>query len=280
MLKKIFLLVLLLPLVACQIQSDAASQSAKIRLNHGDFSPFEESLNSKINSHSFVSNPDGSDEIVEYFYIDGTACRGEDCKYGSVRSAVDSNIWDDRRPRSVTSPQQAWYSFEIFFPQDTSIHPIAEPSTIILVEFKESNECASFAFTKNDNNNSQSELNFFLAEYTGGLDSRFVGAPEECLSYYEAKISDIKPLLGRWVRFEYFVRWSQDNDGYIVVFQDGKKVLERIGRTCHSTSQCLQRNIHYYGLYQPNNPNLADINTTEAYYRNVSMAQKRENLVR
>lgn len=279
MLKKIFLLLLLLPLVACKLQSDASSQSPKVILNHGDFSPFKETLNNKINSHAFVSNPDGSDEIVEYFYIDGTACRGEDCKYGSVRSSVDSNIWDDMRPKSVTSPQQAWYSFEIFFPMDTPIHPIAEQSTIILVEFKESNECASFVFAKNDNNNSLSELNFFLAEYTGSV-RRLVGAPEECLSYFEAKISDIKPLLGRWVRFEYFVRWSQHNDGYIIIFQDGKKVLERIGRTCHSTAQCLQRNIHYYGLYQSDNPNLAGINTTEAYYRNVSMAQERENLVR
>ena len=127
---------------------------------------------------------------------------------------------------------------------------------------------------------SQSEFNFFLAEFTGGTDSRFVGAPEECLSYFEAKIGNIKPMLGKWVRFEYFVRWSQENDGYIIVFKDGKKVLERNGRTCQSTSQCLKRNLHIYGLYQPNNPDLENINKTEVFYRNVSMAQKRKDLIR
>ena len=280
MLKNIFLFLLLIPLVACQIQNEAASQSPNVRLNHGDFSPFKETLNNKTNSHSFVSNPDGSEETVESFYIDGTACRGEDCKYGSVRSSVSTNIWDDVRPRSITSPKQAWYSFEIFFPEGTPTYRVENPNTIVLVEFKEENECASFAFAKNNNGTSNSEFNFFLAEYTEQKDARFVGAPGECLSYFETEVANISDMIGKWVRFEYFVKWSENEDGYLVVHQDGRKILERSGRTCSSNRQCLTRNIHYYGLYQPNNEDMSKIDSLTAYYRNVSMAQKRENLVR
>lgn len=261
--------------------SDAPQPTSSVRLNHGDFSPFKESLNNKINSHSFVPNPDGSEEIVESFYIDGTACRGEDCNYGSVRSSVDSNIWDDVRPRSITSPPQAWYSFEIFFPEGTPTYPVDNPNTVTLVEFKEENQCASFAFVKNNNGgNSNSEFNFFLSEYTGKKDARFVGAPGECLSYFETEIANISDMIGKWVRFEYFVKWSENEDGYLIVYQDGRKVLERSGRTCSSTKQCLTRNIHYYGLYQPNNEDMNKIDSLTAYYRNVSMSQKREDLVR
>ena len=247
MLRHPIFLTVLLVLSACMDAQDS-TQSASVRIDHGDFSPFVEVEDNKKNSHTFVTNPDGSNDVVERFYIDGTECRGVDCRYGSVRSAVRTDIWDDPRPRSVTSPQQAWYSFEIFFPEDTPIQPVQDASTISLASFKESNECASFAFVKNDNSNSPSEFNFFLAEYTGGLDSRFVGAPDECLSYYEAKIGNISNMLGKWVRFEYFVRWSEADDGYIVVYQDGVKVLERNGRTCQSTAQCLDRNIHIMGF--------------------------------
>ena len=128
--------------------SENRNQKPKIQFEQGDFSPFREVENHKLNSRSLVPNPDGTDEIVERFYIDRTQCRGVDCKYGSVRSAVASNIWDDRRPRSVTSPSQAWYSFEIFFPKGTPTYPVDNPNTVLLVEFKEENQCASFALVK------------------------------------------------------------------------------------------------------------------------------------
>ena len=171
-------------------------------------------------------------------------------------------------------------SFEIFFPKGTPTYPVENPNTVILVEFKEENQCASFAFVKNNNGNSNAEFNFFLSEYSGKKDARFAGTPGECLSYFETEIANISDMIGKWVRFEYFVKWSENEDGYLIVYQDGRKVLQRSGRTCSSTKQCLTRNIHYYGLYQPNNEDMNKIDSLTAYYRNVSMSQKREDLVR
>ena len=51
--------------------SENRNQKPKIQFEHGDFSPFREVKNHKLNSRSLVPNPDGTDEIVERFYIDG-----------------------------------------------------------------------------------------------------------------------------------------------------------------------------------------------------------------
>lgn len=265
--------------------SENQNQQPKVKFEHGDFSPFREVKNNKLNSYTLVQNPDGTDEIVERFYIDGAECRGIDCNFGSVRSIVGTAIWEDSRPRSITSPQQAWYSFEIFFPKDTPTYPVKNPNTVILAQFKEENQCASFAFVKNNNGgNSNSEFNFFLSEYTGKKDARYQNVSSvgsgECVGYFGTEIANVSDMIGKWVRFEYFVKWSEDEDGYLVVYQDGKKVLERAGRTCSSSKQCWTRNLFYYGLYQPNNKDMSKIDSLTAYYRNVSMAQKREDLVR
>lgn len=253
--------------------------SAQNKFEHGDFSRFVFPENNKSKSYNVEKNPDGTDEFVESFYIDGTKCRGDDCNHGSVRSQLKTNIWDDSRPRSISSPQEAWYSFEIYLPEDFPYGLDQVRGGYILNEFKESNECASFYFAHfngyNDNN-----LYLTLGEYTGGEDTRFPGAPDECIAYYQEPVARMSALKGRWTRFEYFVRWSEAKDGYIRVFRDGEHVFARKGRNCRKIEQCLERNIFYYGIYKPNNKPLSDVRPAKVFFRNVSMAQKREELLR
>lgn len=251
---------------------------AQSKFEHGDFSNFVYAENNKKNSHEIVPNPNGTDELVDSFYIDGTNCRGDDCKFGSVRSQLRTNIWDDSRPRSITSPKEAWYSFEIYLPEEFPYGTNQVRGSYILTEFKESNECASFYFG-HFNGHQDNNLYLTLSEYSGAEDSRFAGAQDECVAYYQEAVSNMSNLIGRWTRFEYFVRWSEEGDGYIRVFRDGKHVFARKGRNCRKIEQCLERNIFYYGIYKPNNKDLKSVRPAKVYFRSVSMAQKREDLV-
>ena len=119
-----------------------------------------------------------------------------------------------------------------------------------------------------------------LAEFTGGRDARFRNAPEECISYLEAKVGDMDDMRGKWTRFEYYVRWSENDDGLIEVYRDGKNVLIHNGRNCRKIQNCLSRNLHYYGIYKPNNEVLSGVVPATVFYRNVSMSQTRDELTR
>ncbi len=275
MLRGTFFIAIML-LSSCRTDGMQANRSSA---DIGDFSRFREVKNIKPESHAFVLDPAGSGEVVERFYIDGTSCQNEDCQFGSVRSAVGSNIWDDIRPRSVTSPRQAWYSFEIYFPENLPYGRNQHRGSYLLAEFKESNECGGFYFA-HVNGHRDANLYLYLSRYTGRKDEQFNGAPNECLGYFEGKVGEMGSLLGRWNRFEYFVRWSENDDGLIEVYRDNELVLHRVGRNCENIENCRSRNIHYYGIYKPNNNPLSAVLPATVYYRNVSMAQSRENLTR
>ena len=276
MMRKWFILLLSGLCSAC-VNKDTGT--LRPRLDVGDFSKFEETDNIKPGSQSFVADPLGSGGVVESFYIDGTSCQGNDCQYNSVRSSVTTNIWDDPRPKTITSPKQAWYSFEIYFPNDFPYGFEQQKGSYIFTEFKESNECASFYFS-HVNGYNDSSFFLYLAEFTGGRDARFRNAPEECISYLEAKVGDMDDMRGKWTRFEYYVRWSENDDGLIEVYRDGKNVLIHNGRNCRKIQNCLSRNLHYYGIYKPNNEVLSGVVPATVFYRNVSMSQTRDELTR
>ena len=98
----------------------------------------------------------------------------------------------------------------------------------------------------------------------------------------EINIGNPKKMLGKWTRFEYFVNWTTENDGKFVIFNNGKKVMDYAGPTCSSKKLCLSKNNHYYGLYSLNNKDRGGLKSVEPatiYYRNVSRADKKEELI-
>lgn len=253
--------------------------SAQNKFEHGDFATFMFASNNKSKSYAVEKNPDGTDELVESFYIDGTKCRADDCKHGSVRSQLKTNISDDKRSRSITSPKKAWYSFEIYLPKEFSYGTSQVRGNYIFTEFKESNPCPGLFFSSR-NQNIDTSLYLIIGEATGKIDTKLPGKPASCSQDYKAKVNDISAMLGKWTRFEFFVNWSEGEDGYVEVYSDNVKVLEHSGKNCKVLSQCLERNQFYYGIYKPNNADLKSVSPAKVYYRNVSMAQKREELLR
>lgn len=253
--------------------------SAQNKFKHGDFAPFMFASNNKSKSYAVEKNPDGTDELVESFYIDGTKCRADDCKFGSVRSQLKTNIWNNTRPTSVTSPKQAWYSFEMYFPSDFPYGLNQERGIYHFTEFKERDECGTFTFSHVNGHNDNS-LYLYLFDYAADKESRFYGKSDDCFDYFEGRVGDMASLVGRWTRFEFFVRWSEEEDGLIEVYRNGKKALTRNGQNCNKIENCLERNQFYYGIYKPNNQDLKSVSPAKVYFRNVSMAQKREDLLR
>jgi hypothetical protein len=253
--------------------------TAQNKFEHGDFSNFMFAPNNKSKSYAVEKNPDGTDELVESFFIDGTKCRGDDCNYGSVRSQLKTNIWDDSRPSSVKSPKQAWYSFELYLPKDFPFGLNQARGSYLFTEFKEGKECGTLTFSHVNGYNDNS-VYLYLKDYAADKESRFYGKSDDCYAYFEGRVGDMASLVGRWTRFEFFVRWSEEKDGLIEVYRNGKKVLTRNGQNCNKIENCLERNLFYYGIYKPNNQDLKSVRPAKVYFRNVSMAQKREELLR
>jgi Polysaccharide lyase len=260
----------------CFLATEGFAQS---KFDHGDFSRFMFAPNQKAKSYAAESNPDGTAELVESFYIDGTKCRGDDCNFGSVRSQLKTNIWDDGRPRSVTSPKQAWYSFEIYFPRDFPYGMNQARGSYHFTEFKESKRCPTQTFSHVNGYNDNSLYLYLFSDATD-KESRFYGKSDDCYAYFEGGVGDMTALVGKWTRFEFFVHWSDKDDGKIEVYRNGRRVLSRNGQNCNKIENCLERNIFYYGIYKPNNKDLKSVRPAKVYFRNVSMAQKREDLVR
>jgi len=251
------------------------------KINRGTFTDsFDIDLNHKKGSYGLAIDPSGgTTDLVEKFNIDGSKCRGVDCKFGSVRSMLSQDFGDEKY-----WPAKTWYSFEVFLPSDYPIKSKYKGRFHYLLSFKENMGCATTFFGMWPGYNDQEFMithfyiepkNLFLMEDNN--------APDDiCKTRFQKNIGNPKKMLGKWTRFEYFVNWTTENDGKFVIFNNGKKVMDYAGPTCSSKKLCLSKNNHYYGLYSPNNKDRGGLKSVESatiYYRNVSRADKKEDLI-
>lgn len=274
------------PIVVPKLVSERADKPPRFAPNHkidrGTFTnSFDIVHNHKKGSYGLAIDPSGkSSELVEKFYIDGTKCLGVDCEFGSVRSVLVQDYGDEKY-----KPAKSWYSFEVFLPSNYPIKSKHKGRYHSLVSFKENMGCATTMFGMWPGYN---DTEFMITHfYIEPENVRFMekrNAPDDmCKLRFQKKVGNPRNMRGRWTRFEYYIHWTVEDAGKFIIYNNGRKMMDYTGPTCSSKKLCLGKNNHYYGLYSPNNKNRGGLKSVEPatiYYRNVSRADTRDQLVR
>ena len=273
-----FMFSALIALSACVAQTD----DGVIRGNDGPgavhragYQYFIKAENNQPGGYKIVADPanPNSGQVVEQFSISNKSCSGDDCGHNSVRS----QIYEQRTEGLGVQPLESWYSWEIYLPADFPIGSEQVTGALLFTEFKETNFCASTMFHHNAGAPNRNTILWFTLNYTSDhLDPNFPGSPKACVNYYENFVADLKNMLGRWTRFELFMRWSQKEDGRAIIYVNGQQTMNYSGRTC--VADCMLRNPFQYGLYFANASSLNGINQSTAYYRNVSRSNSKDTL--
>ena len=274
------------PIVVPKLVSERVDKPPRFAPNHkidrGTFTnSFDIVHNHKKGSYGLAIDPSGkSSELVEKFYIDGTKCLGVDCEFGSVRSLLAQDYGDEKY-----KPAKSWYSFEVFLPSNYPIKTKHKGRYHSLVSFKENMGCATTMFGMWPGYNSGEFMitHFYIEpENVRFMEKR--NAPDDmCKLRFQKKVGNPRNMRGRWTRFEYYIHWTVEDAGKFIIYNNGRKMMDYTGPTCSSKKLCLGKNNHYYGLYSPNNKNRGGLKSVEPatiYYRNVSRADTRDQLVR
>lgn len=90
------------------------------------------------------------------------------------------------------------------------------------------------------------------------------------------KVANFKELLGRWVRFEVFVRWSSDSRGKAIVYIDGKQRAVLNGPTLAKGLESI--NYFKFGIYLCCTKDFRQIKGTSLLFSGVRAATSRKGL--
>jgi Polysaccharide lyase len=181
-------------------------------------------------------------------------------------------VFTNRSKGKNGQPEQAWYGWEIFYPSD---FPYAERQArggVQFASFKHTVYCASM-YLVHQSGHDDDDLIWRITRYTGASPKQ---VSEQCKLVQEAKVARMRDLLGKWTRFELFVKWSQQSDGEFRLYINGKQKLAYHGVTC--TNDCDQFNQFNYGIYLSNAPSRDSIAKTYVLFKNVDRAASREAL--
>lgn len=207
---------------------------------------------------------EGKKRIFEFSVIP-RRCFKADCEQQSARSTVQQY--------HASQPTEAWYGWDMYFPKDFPYGPKQVSGFNIYNEWKEQDDCMLAGLT-----------NFGGAAEprTGRPDMQLswrmanANLPGDCPMVLKEPIANFKDVLGRWTRFEVFIRWSREKDGNVQVYMDGKLKLNYAGETCFS--DCNKNMYYLFGHYICCTANTKEIVASKVYYRNVSRSKTRDGL--
>lgn len=261
--------VLIVALIAAMV---AALQPALAEDNGFDPLKFEE-LNAP-NSAKIIPDPTGGAPTADVysFRIPSGYCNphryepsspASDCDQQSVRSQVWEDVFATKK-NANGQPQQSWYTFAVYFPADFPYGPQQTKGLLSLFYFH-NKQCAHVAL--------QTQAGVDDAIYVAM--SNAVGN-HECSPGPQLKVANFKDLLGKWTRFELFIKWAKDKSGQVKIYTDGKLVTEFDGPTFTAGFEAV--NYTKFGLYLCCTENVAKVKEASIYYAAVKRADKREGL--
>ena len=217
-------------------------------------------------THGFAYNTGSvvSGEISWGFHRDARALSG-DCvlKMGVAdaynnRRAVRIFRRYDRNGRSL--PDDAYYSAWFYFPQKVTHDARATIDGSTTYGYWN-----VFQIKNKVNGNSLANLSVNAGAVTGGGAMKFdiwrksaCGAVEECSAAATIDPLIDKPIpVGQWVHLEMFLRARTGNDGRVVLWQDGEKILDFTGSTKRTGTERQAWSVNNYGiLHRPSSHTL------------------------
>ncbi len=213
-----------------------------------------------------------SGEKVQMFKLDPTKCVNGDCNANSARAQMHEDVYTGRSKGKSGQPKEAWYSWEIYIPPDFPYGSKQARGGLQFTEFKHTNHCASVNLVHTSGYDDD-DLYWRVTKYTGASPDLVA---EECKLVRQTRVARLRDLVGRWTKFELFVRWSREGDGKMQLFVDGRKKVDFDGATC--LEDCEKFNPFYYGIYLSNAPSRKLIDDTYVLFKNVDRAASREEL--
>lgn len=179
-----------------------------------------------------------------------------DCTFRSSRS----QMFETKK----SQPAEAWYGVHVYFPKS---FPIGGAQTRGHYEFFywHNRQCPHLTFASDAGGSDQLYLQGNRA--LGNFD---------CEPTAKRPIISMKKLLGRWTKFETFVRWSSGSDGRVEVYVDGKLVLAEDGPTLVAGYETV--NYFKFGVYLCCTKDVGLIKEGSVYYAGVSRAKTRDGL--
>ena len=183
------------------------------------------------------------------------ATKESDCTWNSSRSQM--------RQSSKSQPKEAWYGWYTYFPANFA-YGSRQTKGHYEFAYWHNHQCPHLSFTGGQNaENLYIETNKALGNY-------------ECEPRDLIKVANFKELLGRWVRFEVFVRWSNDSTGRVIVYLDGKKRAELKGATLTKGLESI--NYFKFGVYLCCTKDYRKIKGTSILFSGLREAMTREGL--
>ena len=221
-------------------------------------------------NYAVVADPEKPERMVQKFTLKegdcGKTINWDDCQYNSGRYEFVEDI-RSYKPRGQA--KEMWYRWEVRLDEGTRWGKQQPIGPIILGQFKQNPINCPLIIYKHQSGSNDSDMQVMISADTGK------DPPNDCKSVATKTVGSIKDLIGIWVRVEMFIRWSDDSDGYLEVYLDGKRKMKYQGPTCFAPCTNIYRK---YGLYFANQRGGTPLSEINAYYRNVGRSLKRENL--
>jgi hypothetical protein len=208
-------------------------------------------------------DPNNPNDVYK-FSIVPKRCTPDDCKQQSVRSTVQQGP-------DANQPKEIWYGWDIYFPADFPKAGTQGRGFQIFNEWKDK-DCKLVGLSVNHNRGGR-DLLWEMEAPTGQPELQFGG---DCVPILEISLGRMSNIVGSWHRFEFFARWSEGEDGRYVVYMDGEKKVDYSGITCF---YCSKSNYYLFGNYLCCTESAKTIQPSTVYYRNLSRAARREDLV-
>ena len=240
-------------------------------IDFGDFKPWQENELNFEDGYEMVPDPLNISQLVEKFGLDEFKCAKKDCDRQSSRWEKVENIYDHLPKGRRGQPVEAWYGWELYFRPDQILGAGQPRGPIIMGQFKENRGygCPHLAFW----HHTRHVPNTYELVLQKNTDSP---PPLDCTTIVKRSLIDVKEMLGTWTRFEFQIRWSLGQDGFINGFVNGNQVVQYSGPTCFV--DCTQFNNFRYGVYFANQRGLP-LRPLDVYYKNVRRAPSRSGLL-
>jgi hypothetical protein len=239
----------------------------------GSFDPFVTEPFSPPGGVAYVEDPTSSapTKMVYAFDFPSGYCstkkygdgKTNDCMFNSTRSQIVEDVAQTKK-YGIIQPKESWYGFSIYFPAD---FPYGR---------KQTTGHYDFAYWHNDHCAHLSLQNFAGNEDALSLATQTAVGGYECRPGPTLKVADFADLVGKWNRFEIFVRWGDEDTGVAKLYLNGVYVLDYKGRTL--TPGLERKNYFKFGLYLCCTADTKQIVATHLLYAAVKRAETRDGL--
>jgi len=248
----VFFLVVL-PAQVSYAGSDAVSRDPNF-LDKGTFGRFKVSLNKRPYGYEVIPDPTGTapTRFVEKFEVRPGDCANEtrwsDCANDRERAELSHKDND-------LIGKTYWYGWSLYIPDDfQSIWPVK----VALGQWHQRQSHPVWMIQ-------HQQFGLYLDDHVQGRSQKYYPLVD---FYTQAR--------GRWTQFEFQIKWSKSNDGYIRVWVNGEQIQNFVGRTSAQYDQYFKYGLYrsFLSRYQKDGP----VPAQTVYYANVRRADTRAGL--